>query len=125
MRTETEGEFTRHYIYSHQGIEGYEENGERFIYRKNILGDITAIYKGANKVAEYEIVIEYAENGLPDNRSYEGVWIKLVAHYVVHKIDFLDITDADDIANIGNFENDTNAWFWELCMNLFGNIFFD
>lgn len=53
LRTEIEGEFTRHYIYSHQGIEGYEENGERFIYRKNIFGDITAIYKGANKVAEY------------------------------------------------------------------------
>ena len=53
LRTETEGEFTRHYIYSHQGIEGYEENGERFIYRKNIFGDITAIYKGATKVAEY------------------------------------------------------------------------
>ena len=70
-------------------------------------------------------VIEYAENGLLDNRSYEGVWFELVAHYVVHKIDFLDITDADDIANIGNFEKDTNAWFWELCMNLFGNIFFD
>ena len=53
MRTEIEGEFTRHHIYSHQGIEGYEENGERFIYRKNIFGDITAIYKGATKVADY------------------------------------------------------------------------
>ena len=78
-----------------------------------------------NLSTSYEIVIEYAENGLLDNRSYEGVWFELVAHYVVHKIDFLDITDADDIANIGNFEKDTNAWFWELCMNLFGNIFFD
>ena len=53
LRTEIEGEFTRHYIYSRQGIEGYEENGERFIYRKNIFGDITAIYKGVTKVAEY------------------------------------------------------------------------
>ena len=53
MRTETDGEFTRHYIYSHQGIEGYEENGERFIYRKNIFGDITAIYNGVTRVAEY------------------------------------------------------------------------
>ena len=78
-----------------------------------------------NLSTSYEIAREYAENGLPDNRTYEGVWFELVAHYVVHKIDFLDITDADDIANIGNFENDTNAWFWELCMNLFGNIFFD
>ena len=53
MRTEIEGEFTRHYIYSHQGIEGYKENGERFIYRKNIFADITAIYNGVTRVAEY------------------------------------------------------------------------
>ena len=35
------------------GIMGYEENGERFLYRNNLFGDITAIYKGATKVAEY------------------------------------------------------------------------
>ena len=35
------------------GIMGYEENGERFLYRKNLFGDITAIYHGSTKVAEY------------------------------------------------------------------------
>ena len=53
LRTETEGTFTRNYLYSADGIIGYEENGERFIYRKNLFGDVTAIYKGTTKVAEY------------------------------------------------------------------------
>ena len=43
----------RYYIYSNDGIVGYEENGEQFMYRKNLFGDITAIYKGTTKVAEY------------------------------------------------------------------------
>ena len=53
LRTEIAGGFTRRYFYGADGIIGYEENGERFMYRKNLFGDITAIYKGTTKVAEY------------------------------------------------------------------------
>ena len=53
LRTETVGTSARQYLYSSDGIMGYEENGERFLYRNNLFGDITAIYKGATKVAEY------------------------------------------------------------------------
>ena len=53
LRTETEGAYTRRYLYSSDGIVGYEENGERYFYRKNLFGDITAIYQGATKLAEY------------------------------------------------------------------------
>lgn len=49
LRTETEGAYTRRYLYSSDGIVGYEENGERYFYRKNLFGDITAIYQGATK----------------------------------------------------------------------------
>ena len=54
LRTEIEGNTTRNYIYGQDGIVGYEENNEHFMYRKNIFGDVTAIYKGATKVAEYK-----------------------------------------------------------------------
>ena len=53
LRTEIEGSTTRNYIYGADGIVGYEENGEHFMYRKNFFGDIIAIYKGTEKVAEY------------------------------------------------------------------------
>mgnify|MGYP003293499085 CR=1 FL=1 len=43
----------RYYIYSANGIEGYEEGGVTYTYRKNLFGDITAIYKGTTKMAEY------------------------------------------------------------------------
>lgn len=43
-----------YYLYTLDGIIGYEENGERFLYRKNLFGDITAIYKGATKAAGYK-----------------------------------------------------------------------
>ena len=54
LRSEIEGSTTRNYIYGADGVVGYEENGMHFMYRKNIFGDITAIYKGATKVAEYK-----------------------------------------------------------------------
>ena len=53
LRTEVEGSTTRNYIYGQDGIVGYEENGEQFMYRKNFFGDITAIYQGTTKIAEY------------------------------------------------------------------------
>ena len=53
LRTEIKNGVSRRYLYSSDGIIGYIENGEQFLYRKNLFGDITAIYKGVNKVAEY------------------------------------------------------------------------
>jgi hypothetical protein len=51
--------------------------------------------------------------GLPDDRTYEGVWLELIAHYVVSKADIFDITDRDDIADIGSYKYDNNAYIWE------------
>ena len=53
LHTEVEGSTTRNYIYGADGVVGYEENNEQFMYRKNFFGDIIAIYKGATKIAEY------------------------------------------------------------------------
>ena len=70
LRTETEGAYTRRYLYSSDGIAGYEENGERYFYRKNLFGDITAIYQGATKLAEYvydawgNCTVTYDTNGI-------------------------------------------------------------
>ena len=50
---EQSGTFERYYFYSADGIVGYEENGEMFWYKKNFFGDITAVYRGTQKVAEY------------------------------------------------------------------------
>ena len=52
LKESTNG-YTRYYFYNSDGIVGYEENGEKLLYRKNLFGDITAIYKGTTKVAEY------------------------------------------------------------------------
>ena len=53
LRTETQGNTTRNYIYGQDGIVGYEENDVHFMYRKNFFGDIVAIYQGTTKIAEY------------------------------------------------------------------------
>ena len=55
-----------------------------------------------------------SESGLPNGRTFEGVWFELFAHYVVHKIDIFDLTDRDDIADIGRPEVDNNANFFEV-----------
>ncbi len=54
MRVETVGTDKKYYLYSADGIIGYVQDGERFLYRKNLFGDITAIYQGTTKLAEYE-----------------------------------------------------------------------
>ena len=53
LRCESDDTYTRYFIYGADGIVGYEENGVQFMYRKNLFGDITAIYQGTTKVAEY------------------------------------------------------------------------
>lgn len=41
------------YLYNSQGIIGFVANDILYSYRKNLFGDITAIYQGSTKVAEY------------------------------------------------------------------------
>ena len=53
------------------------------------------------------------EMGLPDGRTFEGIWFELLGHYVFHKMDVFDLTDRDDVADMGNYENDSNAYIWE------------
>ena len=82
LRTETQGTATRNYIYGADGIVGYEENNEQFMYRKNFFGDIVAIYQGATKIAEYNydawgnctIVSDYNGYGARNPFRYRGYY---------------------------------------------------
>ena len=44
---------TRTYLYNKDGVCGYIDNNALYTYRKNLFGDIVAIYLGATKMAEY------------------------------------------------------------------------
>ena len=41
------------YFYDHTGIVGLQVDGTKYYYRKNLLGDIVAVYQGNTKVGEY------------------------------------------------------------------------
>ena len=41
------------YLYNSQGVIGFVQGSNTYTYRKNLFGDIVALYKGATKVAEY------------------------------------------------------------------------
>ena len=45
--------YYKYFLYNSQGIIGFIQDGTTYTYRKNLFGDITAIYQGATKVAEY------------------------------------------------------------------------
>lgn len=53
------------------------------------------------------------EEGLPEDRTCSGIWIEIMAHYVFNKIDIIDIVENDNVADMGSFENDSNAYIWE------------
>ena len=44
---------SRTYLYNSQGLVGFVMDDTLYSYRKNLFGDIVAIYQGATKVAEY------------------------------------------------------------------------
>ena len=44
---------TQTFLYNSQGVIGFVQGGVTYTYRKNLFGDIIAIYQGATKVAEY------------------------------------------------------------------------
>ena len=66
-----------------------------------------------NPVTSFFYAYELYEMGLPQNRTIEGIWLELVGHYLLHQIDILDLFENDNIADMGNYENDDNAEFWE------------
>ena len=43
----------KYYLYNSQGLVGFVQSGVTYTYRKNLFGDIIAIYQGNTKVAEY------------------------------------------------------------------------
>ena len=43
----------KYFLYNNQGIVGFVYNTTTYMFRKNLFGDITAIYRGNTKVAEY------------------------------------------------------------------------
>ena len=44
---------TQTFLYNGQGVIGFVQSGTTYTYRKNLFGDIIAIYQGNTKVAEY------------------------------------------------------------------------
>ena len=53
-KTDEGGTISRkYYLYNSQGIIGFAIGSTVYTYRKNLFGDIIAIYQGATKVAEY------------------------------------------------------------------------
>ena len=87
-----------------------KEEGQlfRFDFSKNPDYNIFTSFYYANKL--YEM-------GLPDNRTHEGIWFELLAHYIVHKLDVFDITDRNDVADMGSFLEDGNARFFEIIIH--------
>jgi hypothetical protein len=53
------------------------------------------------------------ENGLPAARTIEGIWFELLGHYIIHKLDIFELTDRDDVADMGSYKYDNNAYIWE------------
>ena len=85
----------------------------------NSLYDGQLIQFDYSKNPDYNIFtsIYYAyklyENGLPAGRTIEGIWFELLGHYIIHKLDIFDLTDRDDVADMGSYVYDNNAYIWE------------
>ena len=70
------------YFYNSQGIVGFAQGGNTYTYRKNLFGDIVAIYQGATKIAEYAydawgnctIVSDTASIGASNPFRYRGYY---------------------------------------------------
>ena len=70
------------YFYNSQGIVGFAQGGNTYTYRKNLFGDIVAIYQGATKIAEYTydawgnctIVSDTASIGASNPFRYRGYY---------------------------------------------------
>ena len=91
----------------------YSEDGQyiRFDFRK--IPDY-----GFDTAKEYADII--ASHGLPDGRTYLGVYYELLGHYIFYKLDVFDVIDNDNQADIANPEKDPNAWIWEWLAEIVG-----
>ena len=77
-------------------------------------------HKNYNFFTSFMYANALKEKGLPADRSYAGIWFELLGHHIVNTYDLFNIIDNDDSAEMGNRENDGNAWIWESAMFLFG-----
>ena len=69
----------KYFLYNNQGIIGFVYNTTTYMFRKNLFGDITAIYRGNTKVAEYRydawgncVVIDPATGLATDDFEFIG-----------------------------------------------------
>ncbi len=53
------------------------------------------------------------EMGLPEGRTYAGIWLELNVHFIGHKFDMFDLLENDNVADMGSYKHDTNAYIWE------------
>ena len=72
------------YLYDHTGLAGLRVNGTLYYYRKNLLGDIVAVYQGNTKVGEYVYdawgnhrIFNASGVDITDNSSYNNNVLKL------------------------------------------------
>lgn len=72
------------YFYDHSGIVGLQVDSTKYYYRKNLLGDIVAVYQGNTKVGEYVYdawgnhrIFTAGGVDITDNSSYNNNVLKL------------------------------------------------
>lgn len=72
------------YFYDHSGIVGLQVDSTKYYYRKNLLGDIVAVYQGNTKVGEYVYdawgnhrIFNASGVDITDNSSYNNNVLKL------------------------------------------------
>ena len=88
---------TKTYLYNSQGIIGFVYQGVTYTYRKNMFGDIVAIYSGATKVAEY---------------AYDA-W----GNQKVMNGNSVEVTDLTHIAHINPFRY--RGYYWDNDLGLY------
>ena len=89
--------YTKTFLYNSQGIIGFVYNGTTYMYRKNLFGDIVAIYQGATKVAEY---------------AYDA-W----GNQKVMNGNSIEVTDLTHIAHVNPFRY--RGYYWDNDLGLY------
>ena len=85
------------FLYNSQGVIGFVYQGVTYTYRKNLFGDIVAIYNGSTKVAEY-IYDAWGNQKIMDGNSVE-------------------VADLTHIANVNPFRY--RGYYWENDIQLY------
>ena len=70
--------------------------------------------KNYNIFTSFQFSNAISKNGLPKGRTKGGIWFELLGHHLFNSFDLFDIIQNDNQADMGTFENDNNAWIWEL-----------